>query len=248
MVPKHFDLKHPISIYRFNITASLLGHLVRRLLLLIYILLIADPATSRQLLKLGDRGRDVAALQKDLLGQGLYNGPLDGVYGEQTREAVEKFQQIQNLTPDGVAGEKTWSLLEQRLSVFPQSKLNQFFDLTINNDVLLGFVIVTSTIVTLELATKKKPKSSEGKIDSQEGSNCTYSLSGGTLNYKGNFDCNTKVKVEIKDTEGKIVKSFDKLLSGEFSETISLLPGQYICIVFGRREGKNVDEKMEFKI
>lgn len=34
--------------------------------------------------------------------------PVDGVFGESTQKAVTKFQQIFNLTPDGVVGSGTW--------------------------------------------------------------------------------------------------------------------------------------------
>lgn len=34
--------------------------------------------------------------------------PVDGVFGSQTQEAVRAFQQIFNLTPDGVVGKRTW--------------------------------------------------------------------------------------------------------------------------------------------
>ncbi|MDD6033798.1 MAG: peptidoglycan-binding protein [Oscillospiraceae bacterium] len=35
--------------------------------------------------------------------------PVDGVYGEQTGQAVRKFQQIFQLTPDGIVGPSTWN-------------------------------------------------------------------------------------------------------------------------------------------
>ncbi len=34
--------------------------------------------------------------------------PVDGIFGEQTERAVEKFQEIFNLTPDGIVGKATW--------------------------------------------------------------------------------------------------------------------------------------------
>jgi len=34
--------------------------------------------------------------------------PVDGIFGEQTLNAVKKFQSIFNLTPDGVVGQSTW--------------------------------------------------------------------------------------------------------------------------------------------
>ncbi|MBR6791470.1 MAG: peptidoglycan-binding protein [Oscillospiraceae bacterium] len=37
--------------------------------------------------------------------------PVDGVFGENTEEAVKAFQRIFNLTPDGVVGKATWNRL-----------------------------------------------------------------------------------------------------------------------------------------
>jgi len=34
--------------------------------------------------------------------------PVDGVFGSQTEDAVKRFQQIFNLTPDGIVGQGTW--------------------------------------------------------------------------------------------------------------------------------------------
>ena len=37
--------------------------------------------------------------------------PVDGVFGQQTEDAVKRFQQIFQLTPDGVVGRATWNRL-----------------------------------------------------------------------------------------------------------------------------------------
>ena len=34
--------------------------------------------------------------------------PVDGIYGENTEDAVRTFQRVFNLTPDGIVGEATW--------------------------------------------------------------------------------------------------------------------------------------------
>ncbi|UUZ92967.1 cell wall hydrolase [Paenibacillus sp. P25] len=39
--------------------------------------------------------------------------PLDGVYGDRTASAVAKFQQAYGLTPDGIAGDRTWAALKR---------------------------------------------------------------------------------------------------------------------------------------
>lgn len=56
--------------------------------------------------KIGSKGSDVKWIQKKLAKAG-YDIKADGVYGEKTAEAIEKFQKKHNLTVDGVAGKKT---------------------------------------------------------------------------------------------------------------------------------------------
>lgn len=62
-------------------------------------------------LSLGSRGEEVRQAQTLLQQQGLYNGPIDGVYGLQTRNAVRAFQRSKNLVADGVIGTNTWSVM-----------------------------------------------------------------------------------------------------------------------------------------
>ena len=63
---------------------------------------------------LGDTGRDVELIQRKLnrIAQNFpgiprINSP-DGFFGEDTLSAVEKFQEVFNLTPDGKVGHATW--------------------------------------------------------------------------------------------------------------------------------------------
>lgn len=46
-------------------------------------------------------------LQMNLKFLGLYNGPLDGIKGIQTINAIKKFQETNNLKVDGIAGQQT---------------------------------------------------------------------------------------------------------------------------------------------
>jgi peptidoglycan hydrolase-like protein with peptidoglycan-binding domain len=57
-------------------------------------------------LNFGDRGADVIVLQERLATEGL---PVtaDGVYGQETADAVMAFQEQEQLTVDGVAGSET---------------------------------------------------------------------------------------------------------------------------------------------
>ena len=65
-------------------------------------------------LSLGDSGNSVIVIQSSLnrISQDypsipkIY--PIDGIFGESTQNAVIRFQQIFNLTPDGIVGKATW--------------------------------------------------------------------------------------------------------------------------------------------
>ncbi len=54
-------------------------------------------------------------IQEALSKAGFYAGTLDGVIGPGTKEAIRKFQEANQLTPDGVVGSKTWTLLVRYL-------------------------------------------------------------------------------------------------------------------------------------
>jgi L,D-transpeptidase ErfK/SrfK len=58
-------------------------------------------------------GDDVAQVQQQLTTLGLYAGPIDGVYGPATVEAVRRFQREQGLTPDGIVGPVTYDALQR---------------------------------------------------------------------------------------------------------------------------------------
>ncbi|QEK13273.1 spore cortex-lytic enzyme [Crassaminicella thermophila] len=55
----------------------------------------------------GSSGSEVKQLQTKLKNWGYYDGPIDGVFGGGTFEAVKKFQKKNGLTVDGVVGPKT---------------------------------------------------------------------------------------------------------------------------------------------
>ena len=62
-------------------------------------------------LQVGDRGDEVRRLQEELARYGYYEGDIDGVYGNQTRRAVEQFQYQHGLSADGMAGRITLTVL-----------------------------------------------------------------------------------------------------------------------------------------
>jgi peptidoglycan hydrolase-like protein with peptidoglycan-binding domain len=61
-------------------------------------------------LNLGDQGADVTALQERLAAEGL-PVTVDGVYGQETADAVMAFQEQEQLTIDGVVGSETGEAL-----------------------------------------------------------------------------------------------------------------------------------------
>jgi hypothetical protein len=61
-------------------------------------------------LNVGDQGADVIALQERLAAEGL-PVTVDGVYGQETADAVMAFQQQEQLTVDGVVGSETGEAL-----------------------------------------------------------------------------------------------------------------------------------------
>ncbi|MEM9807716.1 MAG: peptidoglycan-binding protein, partial [Cyanobacteria bacterium P01_D01_bin.56] len=64
-------------------------------------------------LQIEDSGLTVEKLQARLAELNFYSGPLDGIFGVQTEEAVEGFQRQSGLTADGVVGPATWQRLLQ---------------------------------------------------------------------------------------------------------------------------------------
>jgi hypothetical protein len=69
-----------------------------------------------QTLAPGDTGQQVKLLQNALIHLGYLTGKADGVYGVDTKVAVEKFQIAKGLSEDGVVGPQTLNSLQQTLS------------------------------------------------------------------------------------------------------------------------------------
>lgn len=67
-------------------------------------------------LNLGSRGPDVKLIQSLLSKIGYSPGPIDGVYGAQTRQAVLRFQRDNGLLADGIVGPATWQAFEVLLN------------------------------------------------------------------------------------------------------------------------------------
>lgn len=61
--------------------------------------------------KWGSRGNIVVEIQRRLRAWGYYNGNLDGIYGYGTYLGVRKFQSVNGLKVDGIAGDSTLTSL-----------------------------------------------------------------------------------------------------------------------------------------
>jgi peptidoglycan hydrolase-like protein with peptidoglycan-binding domain len=68
--------------------------------------------SSKDTIKIGDRGEAVTVVQKRLAEIGIRSGE-EGVFDQATQEAVRQFQQGKGLTVDGIVGEQTLAALPQ---------------------------------------------------------------------------------------------------------------------------------------
>lgn len=88
--------------------------MIRKILSLtvtILILMIYSATITQAAIKQGDRGTDVAELQKMLIAKGCFSGKVDGVCGIETVNAIKKFQASYGLEVDGICGDDTFRLL-----------------------------------------------------------------------------------------------------------------------------------------
>jgi peptidoglycan hydrolase-like protein with peptidoglycan-binding domain len=72
---------------------------------------VTPEATALPVLRPGMTGEAVRQLQQKLRLKGLYQGPVDGVFGAATEAAVRAIQQAHNMSVDGIVGPATWKLL-----------------------------------------------------------------------------------------------------------------------------------------
>ena len=73
----------------------------------------AAPADTLPMLRIGDEGKTVAAMQILLIGYGYNCGGYgaDGEFGNGTHASVRSFQNDRRLEVDGICGPQTWSHL-----------------------------------------------------------------------------------------------------------------------------------------
>ena len=69
----------------------------------------------------GSSGTEVEEIQRVLKERGLFTGEITGYYGEQTRQAVTKFQKQQGLKQTGAADEATLKRLGITIGTVPEA-------------------------------------------------------------------------------------------------------------------------------
>ncbi|MGO4887962.1 peptidoglycan-binding protein [Anaerobacillus sp. MEB173] len=67
---------------------------------------------TRTFLSRGDQGDDVKELQKRLQELGFSPGPIDGIFGNLTFDALQRFQRSVNIQVDGIVGPQTREALK----------------------------------------------------------------------------------------------------------------------------------------
>ena len=88
-------------------------------------------STAKNYLSIGDSGNQVKNLQQSLIKLGyLSSGEDDGVYGNNTANAVKAFQKKQNLVADGYAGQNTLNAIAKL------NKTSETKTITINANIL----------------------------------------------------------------------------------------------------------------
>lgn len=75
----------------------------------------ACPSGGFPLIRRGSRGNYVCIAQDDLNTLGYKSGGLDGVFGEQTHNAVRRYQSSRGLSVDGIIGCNTWRSLQENV-------------------------------------------------------------------------------------------------------------------------------------
>jgi L,D-transpeptidase catalytic domain/Putative peptidoglycan binding domain len=86
----------------------------------------------------GARGRAVASLQRRLVGFGYLPGQaIDGIFGDETRDAVVAFQGWERIGRDGVVGPRTRRALRRATAPEPWRPLRRALEIDLRRQVLL---------------------------------------------------------------------------------------------------------------
>ncbi|MBD1808128.1 peptidoglycan-binding protein [Microcoleus sp. FACHB-SPT15] len=248
---KDFRRKQSLPVNYFKLSAKFASQITKHLLLLVYGLSISISANSVPLLQFGDRGSEVLVLQNNLQSQGFYSGPVDGFYGDLTKSAIENFQQQNGLAVDGIAGDNTQLRLQNRLPLSSSTTLAQasgtiFGDITIG-ELAIGFITLGFIFAVVVPGVRNTSKSTSSSENSKiiEGVHVSIIINKGVRVPIESFDLGTQLKIQIINSEGKVVKSFDDILNENYSKSIDSLPtGKYKVVATGKQNGKKTTKEI----
>jgi hypothetical protein len=95
--------------------------------------------TWRRYVRLGSRGEDVRHVQGLLQMAGHDPGPIDGIFGSRTDQAVRSFQGANRLVQDGIVGPMTWEALTKSSNGDGQAKgISLHIGLNVVDDIAYG--------------------------------------------------------------------------------------------------------------
>lgn len=92
--------------------------------LVILAILASASVTQAATLKAGSTGTEISILQSQLQALNYDVGPIDGIYGSNTKAAVQKFQLDNYLLADGIVGPQTQAALDKAV-ISPQKNVEQ---------------------------------------------------------------------------------------------------------------------------
>lgn len=90
--------------------------LATTMLIFVTVACLCSTSAKAAALKQGSKGEVVKRVQTKLKNWGYYQGAIDGVYGKQTKSAVQYFQRRNGLAADGIVGKKTAAAMGISLS------------------------------------------------------------------------------------------------------------------------------------
>ncbi len=110
----------------------------------------APTAVPTRTLKKNSTGEDVKKLQQALIDLGYLADAADGTFGANTQEAVTRFQAVNGLSADGLAGAKTQALLYSGNALSADQAPKPDFLILVNRQHKLGKNDAPTDLVTIE--------------------------------------------------------------------------------------------------
>ena len=92
---------------------------------------------NRPLLRLGSQGPAVRDLQRRLSELGYWLGPVDGLFGNLTQQAVYALQKASSLARDGVVGVQTFAALARSVRPHPRSTSGNAVEIDLRRNLLM---------------------------------------------------------------------------------------------------------------